>query len=312
MLTQRALWLCVVLSVGCATRPHSAVAVATEGTNDPVVLLYTSEDYPAVASFRRGFVPRSTRPVADCIIADNIAPALMASSVAALRPALIVALGDGAVAFAQNYLPQVPMVYAMAHDAEAKKIKHPGVSGAPLAAAELLMYKLVMKGMKRVVSFYPADEPRNADHDRAEAAGVGVELTQVPVSPGDDFVRLYAQHCKNVDAVWLREAWDSSSPTLNRDVSQLSTAARIPLLCSRAQGCADLGALMAVRANHYNIGGQAANLANLVLKGENPRQSASDALAMGGDLLVNMQVAGAMGLDIPVQATPFIHELDQE
>ena len=258
------------------------------------VVVVKSADLKPYRDALRGFKDASSCDVSEAELNDD----RDLDTIRGKRPDAVLAIGT--TAFKKlRVLDNVPVVYVMAVLAEADRAQLPpnisGVSMEIAPAAYLAAMKQVFPAAKRVGLLY---DPRNmqtfvAEASR-EAAAAGLELTsrQVP-DPAGLATALGSMH-DAIDILWILPDPTVVTPETIDYLLRFSIQHTIPLFAF-SKKYIEMGAIASLDADPFDMGAQAADMANAIVAGG---KGAVRAYARKTRLSINKKAAGKMGVKI--------------
>jgi putative ABC transport system substrate-binding protein len=300
----------ILFATGCAgARPTFEPRWEEAGRDPgaPEIVVLVGSDNPLYDRPVAAFRAQATSRVAAFSVPDD--PERMMRSVRARRPALIVAIGPYAALTARRHAPEVPLLFTMVvNHGQYAELAGPGIMGVslePPPAQEFVQFKLLLPGLRRVLTFYtPRESDGFIERATAELAALGIELIAVPArSPADIEDTLSVA---SADAVWM---W--SDPVMANDAAFEVIRARsmvrsLPLVTSLSDDYARAGALVSVGVDFRSVGSQAAAIANLFLEGGRSPSEIGVQAPAGTILSLNRATADQLGITVPDEAIQFI------
>jgi putative ABC transport system substrate-binding protein len=200
----------------------------------------------------------------------------------------------------------IPVVFAPVNDPVkaglVASLKSPGgnLTGVRLPQGDAMRLQWLLQvapRVKRVVFPHNPDDPSAVEslHQiRQATTALGIELLPQPVPDPGAINESLRRFPARVDAILLPR--DSSVESRIADYVKLSLARRLPL-CAPSVTQVQAGALLSHGFVHFEIGRQAARLADRILQGvppaELPVETARSYLA------INLKTAQRLGIDVP-------------
>jgi putative ABC transport system substrate-binding protein len=228
------------------------------------------------------------------------------------RPALIVTLGSAATSLLQQQVRDIPIVFCMVLNPVAsgfvRSMHNPGsnVTGASLDIPTRLqfeMLKAVVPSVKTLGVFYnPRETGEVVEPAVQTAAELGLELIAIPITSNDELPAAVASLHKRIDALW--SVADSTVFASDRSIEFLlrqTLQYKVPFM-GLSPAFVKAGALLALSVNYHDVGRQCGEQAALVLGGRTPA-SLPVTTPRQVTLYLNMNVARAIGVDIPPHTT---------
>jgi putative ABC transport system substrate-binding protein len=200
----------------------------------------------------------------------------------------------------------IPVVFAPVNDPVKARVvaslKSPGgnLTGIRLPQGDAMRLQWLLQvapRMKRIVFPHNPDDAsavESLNQIRQASTALGIELLPQPVASPEAISESLRRFPARVDAILLPR--DSSVESRIDDYVKLSLARRLPL-CAPSVTQVQAGALVSHGFVHFEIGRQAARLADRIFQGvppaELPVETARSYLA------INLKTARALGIDIP-------------
>ena len=214
------------------------------------------------------------------------------------RPAVVVAIGDQALAAAKK-LRRVPVIYTMALHSNEDALAE-NVSGVSMMVSPKSYLKLFSSlKLRRVGVIYNKSRTGSYLRRALDAAeGMGIELVALPVNSSRDVQqRLLDLQKRKVSALWLIADSIAVTPETVDSYFEFAQKNDLPLI-GFSQAYLAKGALAAVELTRQDIGRQ------LCSKVKQTRSGGTTGTTdiPGGKLLVNNAVAERLGLRVPSSA----------
>ena len=291
---------------------------ATRTFNDPTqghadVVLLTSGSNSAADAVSEAFARSLGKSVTQFTLAEGAPPRRLAQTIRRLTPGLVVALGGRAAFWAHGALADLPLLYSLVVQGQSGVLKGDRIGGISLelsAATEFSLYKMVLPSLTRVIAFYtPEHSSERVKRAQRELKDLEVELLAVPVEDAQGLDAAFARHAAEGEAVWLLEDPMLMSREAFTVLQRRTVEAHKPLLCSTFREFAKAGAMMAVSVDFDNVGAQLAAQAGAVLNPEAGGTAFEVRSPIGGHLVVNLQTASLIGVEVPARIHPFISEM---
>jgi ABC-type uncharacterized transport system substrate-binding protein len=240
-------------------------------------------------------------------------PKVLADAIRSHKPALLFALGTPAARFASDFLPNVPLLFAMVVNYErhdfTKRDNVMGIAFESAPAAEFAKFKMVAPDMRRVVAFYTPDHSKAMVTSAVQdLSALDIELIPVPVASTTDVSRVYSESVRNADGVWMLAAPKVMTPDAFEFLRAQTLRDQLALVTSVSDQFARNGALMCVSPDTIALGAQAAALARKVLFEGVKASGIGVEPPMSSVLTVNTSVAKHIGLEISDFVIPLINE----
>ncbi|MGR3177450.1 MAG: ABC transporter substrate-binding protein [Candidatus Anammoxibacter sp.] len=217
-------------------------------------------------------------------------------------PDLILAIGLNSMLLLEKKIDNIPIVYCMIMDPEVYGfVKKNNVTGITLRipikdqALELLR---VVPYVKRLGVIY---NPANTGHVVKEAEEIlkelGIDLIGAKVKTGKAVPKTLRKLIKEVDALWLLPDATVITNASLKFIMLRSFANNVPVM-AHSERFVEVGALMSLSPDYYDIGKQAAGLANGIL-GRWKSQLSPIIEPEIKNLIINLKTARKIGVNIP-------------
>jgi putative tryptophan/tyrosine transport system substrate-binding protein len=222
---------------------------------------------------------------------------------------VILTTGTRATRAAMATTKQIPIVFR--HPADpvtlglVKDVNRPGGNVTGVAAfslnanqKRLEVFKQVVPTLRRIHIFYDANNRFSPDNFAAAEKSAGqlkLEVLEHPVKTADEFKSsLNQMEVKPGDAIFqiADDLVESQAPVLLEEAKKRKMATMF-----HEEVWASKGSLAAYGPNYYEMGRQAADLVQKILKGAQPKDLAV-AHANKFDLAINLRTASSIGLKI--------------
>ncbi|HEY2987970.1 MAG TPA: ABC transporter substrate-binding protein [Candidatus Binatia bacterium] len=303
-----AIFLCLALTIfaGQPPRPWKiAVLVAQAGP---------SEDQ-TVRGLRDGLKELGYKERRNVVIeindlkGDRAALKSMATEIVGNKADLIFTTGTRATEAAIAATKQIPIVFRHPADPEVlgfvKSLKQPGGNATGVAAfssqtteKRLGILKEFVPNLRRVHVFYDSNNPfakENFAAAKKTAAKLGLEVADHSIKTPDELkTALNGLQKQDGDAIF--EVSDDLVESQSELIFDTARQKALPTIFEGADW-AIKGAMLSYGANYYQMGRQAAGLANKIFRGARPATLPVER-ASKYDLLVNLRMANAIGLAI--------------
>lgn len=244
-------------------------------------------------------VPASFREFS---IEDSDARAAAASSLRRREPDLIFAIGTEALRLAKEELKGIPVVFAFVLTPEAVIGKNrPDITGVNMNIPPVEQFKALLRilpGAKRIGVIYDQAKTQKLINEGLEdIRSLGLTLITYGITTKPEAINAVAKMKGKVDALWLVPDTTVLTPEFLEHLLLFSFGNRVPII-----GLSDKhvrnGALFALSFDYEDIGRQAGEIANRILKsGEiegipirKPRRS---------KLSLNLNTAEKIGITVP-------------
>jgi len=222
---------------------------------------------------------------------------------------IIVAGGAAAATAAQSATAKIPIVFIGGPDPVdtglVKSFARPGgnITGIADLEVELISKRMeilreIVPGLKRLLVVYDATNPdavSKLEAHRGAAKPLGLTLVEKPVRTEDEArTAISAARKGEVDGIFAPRSLSLNIPGL---ILELASKRSIPAIFQDAF-FVERDGLASYAANTYEVGRQAARLADRIFKGARPADLPVEQPTKF-DLVVNVKTAKALGLTIP-------------
>lgn len=300
--------LCGVPEVG-----HDGSAAARPALRPARITILLSRDIPPYEAALKGFfgglgVDRSR--VHDTVLTLEGSGATRAETLDRLResePDLILTLGTAATRAVLDTHPDAPVLFSLVllsssqelfQDARREGLE---VTGAAMDIPVRLQFskaRELLPGMRRIGVFYnPAETGALIEEARGVAAELGLELIAVPVeSEADLQVRLEGDW-PEIDLLWSVADSTVFTQRTGREILLQTLRRQVPFI-GLSPSFVKAGALMSFSCKYEEVGAQAAEKADRILRGE---PASSIPMSSPGDVsyYLNLRTAKKIGVVIP-------------
>lgn len=209
-------------------------------------------------------------------------------------PDVVVAIGTDAFRKVSS-LREVPLVHVMVIPAEAERVRAGNRSGVSMDIAPatwLGTIKRVFPNAKRVgVPYNPENTGAFVAEAQRVAANAGVELVTRSVRGPDDVPQALTG-MGPVDVLWMLPDPTVAAPPMSEHLIRYSIQHRVPIMTFSSKYL-DMGAVASLDVDPRDMGIQAAELANSIVKGN---FAAGSRYARRPVLSVNSRAAEKMGV----------------
>ena len=248
----------------------------------------------AVKGFKSMCGARITR-----LVISELTGADVVDRINGIKPDMVLAIGMGALSRVK-VIKGIPVVYLMVLNPQSMLSGKKNITGVNMnipPEKQLHTLREALPGMKRIGLLY--DPERTGPFVRAarNAAGqIGIELIAMEVhSPMEVPSLLYAMRGK-IDIIWMMPDLTVITPETLELFLLLSLEDRIPIL-TFSEKYVELGALISIGIDAFDIGRQAAEMANSILSGRNGG-GMKPVDAQKAVISVNLKVARKLGIVI--------------
>lgn len=276
----------------------------------PVVLLLSDKGHAYEQPLEQ-FKSRLNRKTEIYNLLGNIdrAPEKM-QEIMARRPSLIFALGAKAAYFAKAATASnqdIPVIFAMVLNWQRYKLMENqqnmvGIDANIAPATQLFSLNLLFPKIKRIGTFYSAAySEATVKKLQAAAKIIGVKIVADRVEKASGLKQAYQRLARKVDAVWIPA--DPVLYTLENTHWLKRQCIKDRMLCiGQSDNIAQLGMLLAINPDIPTIGGQAAAIAEDILKFGTQPANIGVQNPLGTRLTLNARTAKKIGLRIPEHA----------
>jgi len=228
------------------------------------------------------------------------------------KPALVVTLGSAATTLLHRQVRDVPIVFCMVLNpvasgfVQSMQSTQNNLTGASLDIPTKIQFetlKAVVPHVKTVGVLYNPRETGEVVEPAVQAAAeLGLALIASPVASNDRLPAAVEGLQTRVDALW--SVADSTVFASDRSIEFLlrqTLQHKIPFM-GLSPAFVKAGALLALSVDYHDVGRQCGEQASLVLSGRAPA-SLPVTTPRRVTLYLNMNVARAIGVDIPASTT---------
>jgi len=233
-----------------------------------------------------------------------------ASGLVGQKVQIILTTGTRAAAAAKAATREIPIIFVHPADPTSlglvQSLKRPGgnITGIAAFAAQktekrMELLKEILPQVRRIVIFYDSNNPYSRENfvsAQKAAAKLRLEVAAYPVKSSEELK-------KSVDALQKREEdalFHVADDLVEGEADFIFGTARqkaLPTMFNE-EIWAIKGALAGYGPSYYEMGRQAARLADKILKGAKAQELPVEA-ASKFDLVINLRTARALGLDLP-------------
>jgi putative tryptophan/tyrosine transport system substrate-binding protein len=230
------------------------------------VLVLQSRRDPAFEEALSGF--RSSRTFSErVVVLSDYADVDVTRIVREDQPALVLALGDGALEAARK-LRQTPVVALISLGIRSQRASHPNLTGIDMFAPPE-RYLSLFQGMKRHrvgLIHHPAKCGWYVQQARQAAQRMGIELVVREVSIPRDTLSQLASLAGKVDALWMLPDATAVTRETAEAYFRFSQEQNVPVV-SFASAYLGLGAAAVLEIDRTELGRQAGDMTSAILKG---------------------------------------------
>ncbi|MCC6808519.1 MAG: hypothetical protein IT381_13925 [Deltaproteobacteria bacterium] len=305
---------CLLAVLGTTCTPLSVgQRLVMKAPDRPTIVIVKSSQLEALDIPFTAFTSQVDASVWSFVVTPEQDDEALADEISALQPALIVALGATATTLAFERFPNTPTLVALVVNYRRLQLaQRPNVmviALEPPAAAEFIQFQLVLPTLRRVLAFYaPHESAELVKSAKVQLAAMDIELVAIPVSSIDDVPDAYQANKKGKDAVWFLNDSVIMNPKTFAYLRTHTLQDRLPFIASLSEDFAVNGALMSVSVDLRSLAGQALIMEKLLVEqGKKPSEIGVQP-PIGAKLVVNTDVAKAIGLELPDDIQPFIRK----
>lgn len=261
---------------------------------EPVVILTDGRvaQYREAVTAAREVLPSA--PLVD-LASGDIGPQLLGHS-----PAVILAVGQKALASAQSAAPETPIVYCLVLGSAAVSSKTiTGVRLEVSATDQLTLLKQTHPGLKRVGVFY---DPRTwteyiADANKV-AGSLGLSVVARPISDGKQVRSMIGEVLSSVDGLWLLPDPQLVTAEMFSFLLVSTLERKVPLF-GFFDSFTKAGALASVSPDYGAIGSKAAKIAQgIAARPAATRLPVPTPTSSPGVLTINQKTASQLDLEL--------------
>ena len=318
--------LVLLLAIVAACPPSDA----QQATRIPKIGFFTGGTQVTVghliAAFREGlrelgYIERKT-VLLDVRLAEGAVERLpeLARELVALKPDVIVATSDAAIAPVRRQTQTIPIVMVLSSDPAGAgfvaSLARPGgnVTGLSTLSPEISGKRLellreIIPGLSRVAFLWNPDSRGNLlDYKETEAAArsLHVELQSVELFRGEDLDRAFSAVTKGRAQALIVPVGNPITVARLDQVTSFARRSRLPSIYG-AREYVDNRGLMSYGPSYANLYRRAATYVDKILKGAKPADLPVEQPAKF-ELVINLDTAKALGLTIP---PPLLQRADQ-
>lgn len=249
-----------------------------------------------------GFKAVVQASVREYSIEDSDSRDAVAARLKRREPDLIFALGTEALRLAKGELKDLPVVFAFVLTPGDVAGKNRGaITGVSMNIQPLEQFKALLRILpeaRRIVVIYdPAKTQRLISEGMEDARGLGLSLRTYGVKTKPEAINTLSRMKGNVDAIWMVPDATVLTPEFLEQLLLFSVGNRVPVI-----GVSDKhvknGALFALSFDYEDIGRQAGEIANSILR-EGDIEGIPIRKPRRSRLSLNLNTAGKMGITVP-------------
>jgi putative ABC transport system substrate-binding protein len=268
----------------------------------PSVVVIKSKDIKPYEQALEGIKEVCTAEAAEYTLQDGDARQReIIRGVARSRPRLILAVGSPALRFATDKFPDIPIIASVVVDPAAIAGETKVVSGATLRMQPKRQFETLLKAaplVKRIgVVFDPAKTGQLVEEAMNDASRLKLELVKREVSSTANVAQAWREIQDDIDAIWMVPDTSTLTEESFQYMLTISQKRNVPLLAI-SDKYVSKGALLALAADYRDVGRQAGEMANDVLRGKSLESIRSTAVR-SPRLILNLRTAELIGLSIP-------------
>jgi len=216
-----------------------------------------------------------------------------------IRPDMVLAIGMDALSRVKM-IENIPVVYLMLLNPQSVVSGEKNITGVSMNIAQerqLRAFLEALPDLKSIGLLYDPDRTGYLAENAREAAGeIGINLIAKEVHRSSDVPLLIKDMKGKIDAFWMLPDLTVITPETVEYLLLFSLENTVPIL-TFAEKYVELGALMSVGIDAFDIGTQAGEMAEKILSGRDvetiQRVDARKAL-----ISINLKVAGKLGTSI--------------
>ena len=216
-----------------------------------------------------------------------------------IRPDMVLAIGMDALSRVKM-IEHIPVVYLMLLNPQSVVSGEKNITGVSMNIAQerqLRAFLEALPDLKSIGLLYDPDRTGYLAENAREAAGeIGINLIAKEVHRSSDVPLLIKDMKGKIDAFWMLPDLTVITPETVEYLLLFSLESTVPIL-TFAEKYVELGALMSVGIDAFDIGTQAGEMAEKILSGRDvetiQRVDARKAL-----ISINLKVAGKLGTTI--------------
>ena len=221
------------------------------------------------------------------------------------RTKLILAVGSPALQFAVNKFSNIPVVFSVVVDPSGVVGDVTSVRGATLQVAPRTQFEALLQIAPHVKRLGVVHDPAKTGHlveaAAKDARGLGLELISREVGSTADVAAAWKEIQDGIDAIWMVPDTTALTDQSFQYMLTISSKRNLPLLAISGKYVSK-GALLALTADYRDVGRQAGEIANSVLRGADPGRIRSTT-ARSPKLVLNLRTAELIGLSVPKEVT---------
>jgi len=217
------------------------------------------------------------------------------------RTRLILAIGSPALRFAAEEFPDIPIIASVVLDTSDAAGEAKVVRGATLKVQPKLQFEKMLQIAPRVkrigVVFDPGRTGQIIEEAVRNASDLGLELVSREVGSTADVARAWREIQDDIDAIWMVPDTTALTEESFQYMLTISQKRNVPLLAI-SEKYVSKGALLALAADYGDVGKQAGEMANDVLRGKSLSGIRSTTVR-SPRLILNLRTAELIGLSVP-------------
>lgn len=274
-------------------------ASATQAAQSVVVI--KSKEIQPYNQALEGFRQVCTEEVDEHILLDGQSSEReIIRSVTRSRPKLILAIGSPAVRFASDKFQDIPIIASVVLDPAAIAEDARTVRGATLKVLPKMQFEQLLQIAPRVkrigVVFDPEKTGQIVQEAVRNATELGLELVSREAGSTADVAQAWREIQDHIDAIWMVPDTTTLTEESFQYMLAISQKRSIPLLAISDKYVSN-GALLALAADYSDVGRQAGEMANEVLRGKSLSRIRSTTVRLP-KLILNLRTAELIGLSV--------------
>jgi putative ABC transport system substrate-binding protein len=220
-----------------------------------------------------------------------------------IRPDMVLAIGMDALLKVRN-IQDIPVVYLMVLNPQSILFGQKNITGVSMnipQEKQLLTLMEFLPDIKRIGLLYDSDKTGYLVKRAQDAAGkIGIILTAKDTHSPKDVPRLIEGMKGKIDAFWMLPDMTVITPETIEFILLFSFENRIPIV-TFSKKYVELGALISIDMDAFDIGRQAGEMAKKILAGREV-SNVRHVDARKASITINLKIAGKLGIHINEKA----------
>ena len=271
-----------------------------------VVVIIKSKNIPPYDEAVDGFTKVCTSEAVAYTLRDGeSSEGAILKDVAKSRTKLILAVGSPALRFAVDKFTDIPVVFSVVVDPSGVIGDEKSVRGATLQVSPKAQFEAMLQiapHAKRLgVVYDPSKTGPLIEEAANDARELGLELVSREVSSTADVAAAWKEIQDSIDALWMVPDTTTVTDQSFQYMLTISSKRNLPLMAISGKYVSK-GALLALTADYRDVGRQAGEIANRVLRGADPSRIRSTTVR-SPKLVLNLRTAELIGLTVPEEIT---------